>query len=280
MEQTRTHRRTTLARTHPAPPRVPPEDAAARLAAAVGLSVVAVIVALAVHPSTAGRHERPAGPTATSRPTSRRAATRRRPTPAAAPSTTPTAPTPTPAGLPTPSTATTTPHRPGHQERRLPQRPGHQRRDRRPDHAAAGAARPSCPPAEQRAQTEPALGQRRRSRRPSRPSPTDRYNMFNACYGIAVDAQRPLAPAPRHRLLGHLAGRRHPDVLQALARSAATCSTARRHLPRRPRSRPGVRRGARRRPATGSCTMPRPGLFRFEVPGRGYLTDGLATGPR
>ncbi len=126
--------------------------------------------------------------------------------------------------------------------------------------------------ASQRAQSEPKL-----SSVPVSPahasSPTDRYNMFNACYGLQST-----------RTGGWLTG----DTVPSFAAGSATAgaplyfkptelgryllySKARTYLD----GATGAARYAAGPSATASwvVTTPRSGEFRFEIPGKGFLTD-------
>ena len=97
------------------------------------------------------------------------------------------------------------PQRPGDQERRLPRRAHDRRGDRRPDDPGAGTARGRRRPPSSASRPS------RRSRTCRSPprttaSPTDRYNMFNACYGLQSTRDRTLAGRrQRADLLRHLA---------------------------------------------------------------------------
>ena len=130
--------------------------------------------------------------------------------------------------------------------------------------------------ARQRVQTEPSLKSAPVAA-PQPMTPTDRFNMFNACYGVQsvetgrwlTDANVPtfaaasasggapfyFKPTALGRYLLYSADRRYLDGGQATARYAAS---------------PG--------PSNDWVVqMPRAGQFTFQIPGEGYLTDGSSS---
>ncbi len=138
--------------------------------------------------------------------------------------------------------------------------------------AASGAA-------EQRAETEPKLSSVPVVSTTHASSPTDRYNMFNACYGVQSAATgRWLGGATTPSFTATSIGAGEPLYFKpsALGRyllytRAGTFLDA---------GKPAASYAAAPGPTNDwVTTMPSKGQFRFEVPGKGFLTDaaGKAT---
>ena len=199
-----------------------------------------------------GRASPAARPTPTRRRTSRRPATRSRPPRGPGRSSCPTAPTCTPAPRRPTATTTTTRATKNSVSRAAPVTDARDRRTRPPPRRPASPWTPrrSSGPADR-----PDALARARQRRRTPPSPTNRYNMFNACYGLQSATHRSLADRHRRAHVRRRLGERRPrrstsspralGPLPALQPSGTVTSTARRHG--------GVRRRPRARPPTGSC---------------------------
>ena len=223
-----------------------------------------------------GPGRRRARPTPTRRPTTAKAqnTAARRPR-APTRSTSPTAPTSTRAARRRRPRAQ--PQRPDDEERRLPRgarspTPTPPTPPRPTRHSDRRRRRRRAAPAE----TEPKLSTCR-SARPARRLPTDRYNMFNACYGLqSTRTGRWLSGGTVPTFAAASLDAGEPAVLQAHGARAATCSTAR----PAPTSTAG-RRGAGYAAAPGRDGDwighdAASGQFRFEIPGKGSLTDAAS----
>ncbi len=136
----------------------------------------------------------------------------------------------------------------------------------------AQARRSVAAAAAQRDQAEPPLSSVPVTR-PHASSPTDRYNMFNACYGLqSTRTGRWLAGSTSPTFTAPSRGAGAPlyfkptdlgrYLLYTRARTFLDGGT------------PSVTYGDQAGPtADWVVDMPRPGRFRFQIPGHGYLTD-------
>ncbi len=165
---------------------------------------------------------------------------------------------------------------PTHQERDLPHphRPPAVRPRTRPPRQQARLAASAADV--QRSQTEPRLSNVPVSAAQAS-TPTDRYNMFNACYGVQsrrtgrwlAGGTTPPSPPPR-------SAPANPST-SSPPHWAATCSTA---APARSSTAASPTVGYAATPGPTNdwvATMPGKGLFRLQVPGRGYLTDSAGS---
>ena len=110
---------------------------------------------------------------------------------------------------------------------------------------------------------------------PHAASPTNRYNMFNACYGVqSARTSRWLTGANGPTFTAASIGERGaPLYFKPTELGRYMLYSRARTLPRR---RPGPPWATRPTPAPASnwvATMPRSGLFPFQIPGKGYLAD-------
>ena len=152
----------------------------------------------------------------------------------------------------TPSPAPRRPPTPRRPTRRPRSRPGSRPTTRRSSATRPSRRSPTC-----------------RSAPPTRASPTNRYNMFNACYGLqSTTTGRWLTDTNVPTFAAGVGERRHPALLQADRAGSLPALQPRAPLPRRRRRHRDVRRRRRTEQRLGRRRCPRPASSPSRSPAR------------